>query len=132
MAVNNKPVFAKSVVLGSAYTIATLTARTNITGVGGITKITNTITDGGKIEWIQVQLVATSALAVVFIWLYDGTTSSIILEVPIPAITPDTTTPAASALVNVAHLNLTSTHQLYASTTIAQNTNVHALGGGFS
>lgn len=131
MAMNNLPVVPGSLSVEWAATVATNTSRANISGTGTNTALTATSTNGKRIDEIVVQLAATSAAAVVFIWYYDGTNQYLYDEIYIPAITASTTVPAARVSKKYTNLYIQPTHRLFASTTIAQNTNVGAFGGAY-
>jgi hypothetical protein len=131
MPANTLPIVPISPIVGIGDTIATLTSRAKITGTTGLTAVTSTSTNGLRIDQIVVALAATSAAACVFIWIYDGTTSFLFDEFVIPAVTVSNTVPAARIAKNYGNLVLPPTYRLYASTTIAQNTDVFAMGGAY-
>ena len=132
MPINKEPVFPVAPIVGIGDTIATLAGtRAKITGTTGLTAVTAASTNGLRIDQVAVQLAATSAAAIVMLWIYDGTTSFLFDEFVIPAITASNTVPAARVVKTYSNLLLPPTYRLYASTTIAQNTDVFAMGGSY-
>ena len=131
MAANTIPIVPIAPIVGIGDTIATLTSRNKITGTTGLTAVTATSTNGLRIDQVVVQLAANSAAAIVFLWIYDGTTSFLFDELPIPAVTATTTVPAARVAKSYTNLILPPTYRLYATTTVAQNTDTYALGGSY-
>lgn len=131
MAAGIAPIFPKAPYTG----IATLTAatalatRTNIVGTTGLIKLTDTSTDGTRIDGIRVKSKATSVASILSVWYYDGTTSFLWDEIDIAATVAGTT--ADSSLVTRAYsaLNLPATHQLYVSQTVQTDVTVFAHGG---
>lgn len=132
MAANHRPLVPGSVYASTAKTIATNTARTNVSGTGTNTALTAATTTGLRIDMIIVELAATSAAALVFLWLYDGTDQILIDEIPIPAITVSNTVAGARVVRTYTNLVLPPTYRLFVSTTIAQNTNVAVFGGDYT
>ena len=131
MALNTAPVVPGTPYIGYGDTIATLTSRAKITGTTGLTQVTATTTNGLRVDQIVVTLAATSAAASVLIFLYNGTTSWLFDEFVIPAITASNTVAAARISRNYSNLVLGPTDQIFAATTIAQNTDVFAFGGKY-
>jgi hypothetical protein len=131
MAANTTPIVPISPIVGIGDTVATLTSRAKIVGTTGITAVTATSTNGLRIDQVVVQLAANSAAAIIFLWIYDGTNSFLFDEIPIAAVTASNTVPAAKVSRSYTNLVLPPTYRLYASTTIAQNTDVFALGGSY-
>jgi len=131
MAANNQPIFPASPIVGIGDTIATLTSRAKISGTTGLTQVTATSTNGLRIDAITVTAAATTSAACVLIFIYNATTSFLFDEFVVPAITASNTAPAYSATKYYPNLVLPATYQLYACTTIAQNTDVFAFGGAY-
>jgi len=138
MAANTAPIFPLTPVIGIATLTSptALTTRTNIIGTTGLTQLTPTSTNGKKVPLITVQSTQTSVAGLLSIWLYNGTTSYLIDEIPITAVTPSTTAIAFSVqryyetLWN-SSIVLPPTYQLYVSVTVQQNLNVFAHGGDY-
>jgi hypothetical protein len=131
MPANIQPIFPISPVIGIGDTIATLTSRAKITGTTGLTACTPTSTNGKRIDSIVVQLAASSAAAVILIFIYDGTTSFLFDEIAVAAVTAGNTVPAFRVEKFYNNLVLPPTYRIYAATTIAQNTNVFVHGGDY-
>ena len=132
MPANTLPIVPISPIVGAASAIATLAAtRATIVGTTGLTAVTATTTNGLRVDQVVVQLTATSAAAIVMLWIYDGTNSYLFDEFVISAVTPSNTVTAVRIARNYGNLVLPPTYRLYASTTIAQNTNVFAMGGSY-
>lgn len=138
MAANTLPISPVSPVIGIATLVAptALTTRTNITGTTGLTQLTPTSTNGKKVPLITVQSTQTSVAGLLSIWLYNGTTSYLIDEIPITVVTPSTTAIAFSVqryyetLWN-SSIVLPPTYQLYVSVTVQQNLTILAHGGDY-
>jgi hypothetical protein len=128
---NTIPITPLTPIVGIASSIATLTARTTIVGTTGLTALTATTTNGLRVDKLEIQLTVSSAAAIIFIWLYDGTNSTLFDEIPVAAVTASNTVPAFHTFKPYANLVLPSTYRLYCSTTINQNTNVFAYGGAY-
>lgn len=133
MAANTNPIYPASVLTSLArLTGATpITSRSDITGVTGLVKLTDVQTNGLRIDAIRVKCKATSVAGVIGVWLYDGTTSSLIDEIDITAVTASTTVDSFSVERQYATLNLSPTQQLYISETVVNDATVFALGGAY-
>lgn len=108
------------------------TANTAIDGTGTITTLVTGVAAGTKIFEINVQCAATSAAALVnvFISTDSGTTWRLFDQISVSAATSSTTVKATrnSTLYNNLILPNAST-RLGVTTTISQSTNVNALSG---
>ena len=133
MAANTAPIFP----LAPAVGIATLTSATaitsgaNITGTTGLVQLTPTSTNGTRVDQITVRAKGTTVASMLWVWLYNGTTSFLFDQIDIPAVTVSVTTD--SAIVNRAYANLVlpPTYQLYISETVQTDLNVFAFGGTY-
>jgi hypothetical protein len=108
------------------------TANTAIDGTGTIRTLSTGTTAGRRILEVTVQSAATSATALVnlFVSKDTGTTWRLFDQITITAATSSTTVKANRNTVGYDNLVLTGTTQLLGwTTTIAQSTNVVALGG---
>jgi hypothetical protein len=134
---NTSPIFPLTPIVGIATTTApaAVTSRANITGTTGLVKLTDTTTNGTKIDQITVEAKGTTVANQIGIWIYNGTTSFLFAEIPVTAITPNTTTLTAfTATVAFNNLVLPPTFQLYISTqvgTTSADFNVYAFGGQY-
>lgn len=138
MAANISPIFPLTPVIGIAtlVTPTALTTRTNITGTTGLIQLTPTSSFGKKVPLITIQSTQTSVAGLLSIWLYNGTTSYLIDEIPITAVTPSTTAVGFSVQRDYSTLwnsaiVLPATYQLYVSVTVQQNLTVLAHGGDY-
>lgn len=138
MPINIAPIFPVAPVIGIAtlVTPTALTTRTNITGTTGLTQLTTTSTNGTKVPLLTIQSTGTSVAGLLSIWLYNGTTSYLIDEIPITAVTPSTTAVGFSVQRDYSSLwnssiVLPPTYQLYVSVTVQQNLTVLAHGGDY-
>ena len=133
MPANTAPIFAVAPVIG----IATLTSpsaissRTNITGTTGLTELTPTSTNGKRVDRILVQAKETTVAGLLWVWIYNGTTSYLFDEISISAVTGSTTVEGATASASYDDLVLPPTYKLYVSSTIDQDLNVFAFGGDY-
>jgi hypothetical protein len=130
---------------GPATEIATLTtptaitSRANITGTTGLTKLTDQPAPNPKrVDAITIKSKGTSLAGILFVWLYDGTTSVLKDEIPITAVTPDSTiTPSFSVTRSYittqpeGSIQLKVTQQLYVSVTVQQDLTVFATTGQY-
>lgn len=134
MAANISPIFPASASLAPAsLTAATpVTARTDIVGTTGLTQLTGlTATNGSRIDAIRVKSKGTSVASLLFIWLYDGTTSRVIDEIAITAVTASATAPSFSLTTYYDYMALGPTQQLYVSQTVATDVDVFAVVGAY-
>lgn len=136
------PVTANSLITAQAVAvgIATLTSpsaittRTNITGTTGLVQLTPTSTNGKRVDFIRSQAKGTTAAGLLFLWLYNGTTSFLIDEIVVSAITPNTTQVGFkldTSYLSLGSINLPPTYQLFVSSTVTQDFNITAHGGDY-
>ena len=121
-----EPAFAVTPRIGS---VSISTAETSLTAPTNFGTAITGVTAGTRIAEIVVKCAATSAAALVRIFLYDGTTYYLFDEVVIAAATSSNT--VATTRVSVAYSNLvlpSSSWSVRVTTTIAQATHVTALG----
>jgi len=114
------------------------TADTSLTAPTTVGTIVTAGASGTRIDYIEVQGVATTVAGLVNLFIYDGTTYILWQQVPILAITSSTTVPAFSVNLssnsnsNVMPLTLPTGYSLRATTSIAQTgVRVIAYGGDF-
>lgn len=108
------------------------TANTATDGTGTITSLITGVAAGTRVLEIDVKCAATSAAAVVNIFLSSdgGSTWKIIDSIAVSAVTQSTTVAGFEGYAVYTNLILPSTsHVLGCTTTISQSTNVIALGG---
>jgi hypothetical protein len=137
MPANTSPIFPLTPIVGVATLTAptAITSRANITGTTGLVKLTDTSTNGTKVDQITVTAKGTTVANTIDIWVYNGTTSYLYYEIPVTAVTPNTTTiQAFTSTVVFANLVLPSTYQLYISSqvgTTSADFNIYAFGGQY-
>lgn len=137
MPANTSPIFPLTPIVGIATLTAptAITSRANITGTTGLVKLTDTSTNGTKIDAITVEAKGTTVANQVDIWIYNGTTSFLFAEILVTATTPNTTTISAfTTTVTYNNLVLPPTFQLYVSTqvgTTSADFNIYAFGGQY-
>lgn len=110
----------------------TATANTNIDGTGTITEVIQGATGGTRVLELVVKLAATSAAAQVNLFLTtdSGTTWRHFDSITVAAATVSATVASNRTSRTYANLLLASSaHRVGFTTTIAQSTNVIALGG---
>jgi len=118
---------------------ATLTtADTSLTAPTTVGTIVSAGASGTRIDYIEVQGVATTVAGLINLFIYDGTNYILWNQVPVIAITSSTTAPAFVANLssnsnsNVMPLTLPTGYSLRATTTVAQTgIRVNAYGGDF-
>lgn len=148
MAVTSTPIFAQTpyaktltLVAQTACTTRAPTATASLAGAN-ITAFVPVSTNGLRIDSIQVNAAGTgittaNAANLVDIWLWDGTTAFMILEVAVTAVTPGTVTAAFTTTYTFpAPLVLPAAFALYASTTVTTTAagtalQVTAFGGAY-
>ena len=148
MAVTSTPIFAQTpyaktltLVANTACTTRAPTATASLAGANIIAFVPAS-TNGLRIDSIQVNAAGTgittaNAANLVGIWMWDGTTAFMILEVAVTAVTPSTTTAAFTTTYTFpAPLVLPAAFALYASTTVTTTAagtalQVTAFGGAY-
>ena len=138
MTVTATPIFTQSPLCGIAtfVTPTAITSGANITGTTGLTALIPTSTNGVRVDAISYEAAGTTAAALVYIWIYNGTTSYLFDTLIIPAVTPSTTVVNATATnyyngANQKVLYLPPTFAVYVSTTISQNGTVFGFNGAY-
>jgi len=133
MPANTTPIFPATPTIGIATLTSpsAITSRANITGTTGLSQLTATSTNGKRVDKIRVRAKGTTTAGILSIWEYNGTTSHLIHEIAISAVTPSTTVEAFSTYMDFSDMVLPATHQLYVSVTVANDLNVFAHGGDY-
>lgn len=125
----------------TACTTRAPTATASLAGAN-IIQLTNTSTNGLRIDSIQVQasstsISATTAAQIVGLWMWDGTKAYLINEIAISAQTPSTTSAAFATTVTFTNpINVPAANKLYVSTTVTTTASttalvVNAYGGSY-
>jgi hypothetical protein len=114
------------------------TADTSLTAPTTVGTIVTAGASGTRIDYIDIQGVATTVAGLINLFVYDGTTYVLWNQVPVIAITSSTTAPAFAAFLssnnnsNIMPLTLPTGYSLRATTSVAQTgIRVTAYGGDF-
>lgn len=114
------------------------TADTSLTAPTTVGTVVTAGSSGTRIDYIDIQGVATTTACIVNLFIYDGSTYFLWQQVPVIAVTSSTTAPAFSAALssngnaNVMPLTLPSGYSLRAAVTVTQTgVRVIAYGGDF-
>ena len=118
---------------------ATLTtADTSLTAPTTVGTIVTAGASGTRIDYIDIQGVATTVAGLINLFVYDGTTYVLWQQVPVIAITSSTTAPAfattlsSNSHANIMPLTLPTGYSLRAAASVAQTgVRVTAYGGDF-
>ena len=118
---------------------ATLTtADTSLTAPTTVGTVLTAGASGTRIDYIEVQGVATTSAGLVNLFIYDGTNYILWQQVPVIAVTSSTTAPAFAANLssnsnaNIMPLTLPTGYSLRATTSVSQTgVRVTAYGGDF-
>jgi hypothetical protein len=114
------------------------TADTSLTAPSTVGTVLTAGASGTRIDYIDIQGVATSVAGIINLFIYDGTTYFLWTQVPVIAVTSSTTAVAfqvplsSNGNSNIMPLTLPTGHSLRATTTTAQTgVRVTACGGDF-
>jgi hypothetical protein len=114
------------------------TADTSLTAPSTVGTVFTAGASGSRIDYIEVQGVATTIVGLVNIFIFDGTNYFLYVQVPIQPITSSTTAPAFTATIssngnaNILPINLPTGFSLRATTSVAQTgIRVTASGGDY-
>ena len=127
--------YASTPKIGSALLT---TADTSLTAPSTVGTVLTAGTSGSRIDYIDVQGVATTTATLVNLFIYDGTDYILYYQMPVQAITSSTTASAFQASIssnthpNILPINLPTGHSLRATTSVVQTgVRVTALGGDY-
>lgn len=121
-----EPAFAVTPRVGA---VSIATADTSLTAPTNFGTLITGAATGTRVAEIVVKCAATSAAAIVRVFLYDGTTYYLFDEISIAAATSSNTGATTRVSTNYANLVLPSASwSVRSTTTIAQATHVTALG----
>jgi hypothetical protein len=127
--------YASTPKIGSALLT---TADTSLTAPSTVGTVFTAGTSGSRIDYIDVQGVATTSAGLVNLFIFDGTNYFLYTQVPIQAITSSTTVPAFTAVIssntnaNILPINLPNGYSLRATTSVSQTgIRVIAMGGDY-
>jgi hypothetical protein len=114
------------------------TADTSLTAPTTVGTIVSAGSSGTRIDYIDIQGVATTVAGLVNLFVYDGTNYVLWQQVPVQGVTSSTTSPAFSAVLssnsnaNIMPLTLPTGYSLRATTSVTQSgVRVTAYGGDF-
>lgn len=133
MPASTSPIFPNVPIIGIASLVSAtpVTSRAQITGTTGLVKLTDTSTNGTRIDAIEVVAQGNSTTGLQTIWIYNGTTSYMFDEISIATVTANTVTSAAANTITYTTLTLPPTYQLYVSQQVASNVSIFAFGGQY-
>ena len=127
--------YASTPKIGSALLT---TADTSLTAPSTVGTVFTAGASGSRIDYIDVQGVATTVASIVNLFIFDGTNYFLYTQVPVQVVTSSTTAPAFSAVIssntiaNILPINLPTGYSLRATTSITQTgVRVTALGGDY-
>lgn len=127
--------YASTPVFGSA---TLTTADTSLTAPTTVGTILTAGASGTRIDYIDIQGVATTVSGLINLFVYDGTNYILWQQVPVQAVTSSTTAPAFAAALssngnaNIMPLIIPTGYSLRATTSVAQTgLRVNAYGGNF-
>ena len=114
--------------------MAISTANTNRDGTGTIGTVLSAGASGSRIENVNIKATGTTTAGMVRLFIHDGSTAHLLIEIPVIAITPAATLPAFQATVSAQNsdvfpLIIPTGYSLRASTNNAESFNVIAQGG---
>jgi hypothetical protein len=127
------PIFPNVPIIGIASVVSAtpVTSRAPIVGTTGLVKLTDTSTNGTRIDAIEIVAQGNSVASNQSIWIYNGTTSFLFDEIAISAVTANTIVASTSNTITYTTLTLPPTYQLYVSQTVTSNVTVYAFGGQY-
>jgi hypothetical protein len=127
--------YASTPKIGSALLT---TADTSLTAPTTVGTVFTAGASGSRIDYIDVQGVATTVASIVNLFIFDGTNYFLYTQIPVQVITSSTTAPAFQAVIssntnaNILPINLPTGYSLRATTSITQTgVRVTALGGDY-
>ena len=114
------------------------TADTSLTAPATVGTVLTAGSSGSRIDYIDIQGVATTTACLVNLFIYDGSTYFLYTQVPVQAVTSSTTAPAFSATLssngnaNILPINLPTGYSLRATVSVTQTgVRVIAQGGDY-
>jgi hypothetical protein len=131
----NSAQYAATPKVGSA---TLTTADTSLTAPTTVGTIVSAGASGTRIDYIDIQAVATTVASLINLFIYDGTNYILWQQVPVQVVTSSTTVPAFAAYLssnsnaNIMPLTLPTGYSLRATTSVTQTgVRVTAYGGDF-
>jgi hypothetical protein len=127
--------YASTPKIGSALLT---TGDTSLTAPSTVGTVFTAGASGSRIDYIDVQGVATTVASLVNLFIYDGSDYFLYTQIPVQVVTSSTTAPAFQAVIssntnaNILPINLPTGYSLRATTSITQTgVLVTALGGDY-
>ena len=127
--------YASTPKIGSALLT---TADTSLTAPSTVGTVFTAGASGSRIDYIDVQGVATTVAGLINIFIFDGTNYFLYTQIPVAAVTSSTTVPAYSIYVSsntnadILPINLPTGYSVRATTSVAQTgVRVTASGGDY-
>lgn len=127
--------YASTPKIGSALLT---TADTSLTAPSTVGTVFTAGASGSRIDYIDVQGVATTTATLVNVFIFDGTNYFLYTQIPVQAVTSSTTAPAFQTAIssnshpNILPINLPTGYSVRATTSIDQTgIRVTALGGDY-
>jgi hypothetical protein len=127
--------YASTPKIGSALLT---TADTSLTAPTTVGTVFTAGASGSRIDYIDVQGVATTVASLVNIFIFDGTNYFLYVQIPVQAITSSTTAVAFQTMIssntnaNILPINLPTGYSVRATTSVTQTgVRVIALGGDY-
>ena len=127
--------YASTPKIGSALLT---TADTSLTAPTTVGTVFTAGASGSRIDYIDIQGVATTVAGLINLFIYDGTNYFLYNQVPVQAITSSTTVPAFQTAIssntnaNILPINLPTGYSLRATASVAQTgVRVTASGGDY-
>jgi hypothetical protein len=127
--------YASTPKIGSALLT---TADTSLTAPTTVGTVFTAGASGSRIDYIDIQGVATTVASLVNIFIFDGTNYFLYTQIPVQVVTSSTTAPAFQAVTssntnaNILPINLPTGYSLRATTSVTQTgVRVIALGGDY-
>ena len=127
--------YASTPKIGSALLT---TADTSLTAPTTVGTVLTAGSSGSRIDYIDIQGVATTTACLVNLFIFDGTTYFLYTQVPVLAVTSSTTAPAfntsisSNANPNILPINLPTGYSLRATVSVTQTgIRVTAQGGDY-
>lgn len=127
--------YASTPKIGSALLT---TADTSLTAPSTVGTVLTAGSSGSRIDYIDVQGVASTVASIVNIFIYDGTNYILYAQIPVQAVTSSTTVPAFQTSIssnshpNILPINIPTGYSVRATTSVTQTgVRVTALGGDY-
>lgn len=99
-----------------SYTGVVSAANTNRDGTGTIVDLVTGVTNGTKVENVEITATGVTTAGMVRLYLYDGTNTRLLKEVAVTAITPSATVKAFTDTYSPGKCFLATGQKLQAST----------------